>query len=167
MPDLRNYALLALLAVCTVLGLGAWQYKRMYNATNYALKTQSAAIERQNKAAKDEYETLKKDRDALQSERNALAKKLESQGEQDKTKIADDGRRDTAPVVVRYITRYARSCGEGGSGGGAGAVPPGAGDPAVSSGLLAPEAEKLAARDRDDVERLQAAFNNCAAKVSK
>ena len=167
MPDIRNYALIALAILCGVLGLSTWQYKRMYKATDFALTTQNAAIEANNKEAKRQYDILKGERDQLQEWKNQHAAALEKQGENAKSQIADDSIRDTAPVVVRYISRDARGCGNGASGGGTAAAKLGDGNANVSSGVLAPEVEKLIKRDADDIERLQAAFNLCAQKVTQ
>ena len=163
----KNYVIMLLVALLVTTSLATWQYRRMFKATDFALQTQNKAIEDQNHAAEKKYETLKGERDALQNERDVLAGKLEKQGEKAKSALADDSSRDPAPVVVRYISRPARSCGDGGAGAGASAAKPGAGDSAVSSGVLAPEAQELLKRDADNVERLQAAFNLCAEKVTR
>ena len=159
--DLKLWAIVGLSAFCVFLGVSTWSYRTLYKSTDKALQTQNKAIEAQNNQAQEKFKLLKANADRLQGEKNTLAVQLEKDGEKGTVQISADSKRDTAPVVVRYVTRYARSCGGGSSGGPTALAEAGAGPAGEASGILAPEVAELFRRDQDGVEQLQLAFNLC------
>lgn len=168
MPSLKNYALAGLIALCAVLFLGAYEYRRMFKATDFALKTQNEAIKAQNKTAEDTLKRLTTERDALQKTLDTKAAAQEKTDEKGKAAVAADSARDASvPVRVRYVS-VPSGCGGGSPAGGAAApAQDRPGDAGTTSGVLAPAAQKQFGSAVDDIETLQLAYNSCRARVVK
>lgn len=169
MPDfVKNYVMLGMAILIAVLGLAAFEYKRLYKATDFALKTQNAAIESQKKTAKDTMDRLTKERDDAQTALNTRAAAQEKEdGSATKAIATDTARAATAPVRVRYVSVPARCGGGSPADNPAPDAQAGAGDAGAASGVLAPAAAELFKRDQDAIETLQAAFNSCKSTWTK
>lgn len=169
MPDLRNYALMALAALVVVLGMSTWEYRRMFKATDFALALQNNAIKAQNTAA----EQLLKRRTA---ERDALQKKLDdraaAQEKTDGKAVAqigvDDKQQRAAPVRVRVLncTRDAGSGGGRAPGEATAAAGAGAEDAGATSGVLSKAGARRLADALTEVETMSAAYASCRASLS-
>ncbi len=169
MPDfVKNYVMLGLAVLVTVFGLAAFEYKRLYKATDFALKTQNAAIETQKKRAADELKQALAERDAKQAE---LDKRAQAQEKTDDSvvKQVDAARAAdaSAPVRVRYITRYSGGCDPRAGGAAAADAQAGGADAGTATGVLAPAAQGRFDDTVRDIEILQAAFNSCKATWKK
>lgn len=166
MPDIRNYLLLALVALAGVLGLSTWHYRALAKTSGLALQVQNAAVVATNRTAAQLLEQRTKERDAKQAE---LDKRHQAQEKTDATAVtkiaADDHRQRSAPVVVR-VRDCARDAG-GGGGGAAGAAATGtdagAADAGSSSGLLSEAGARRLADALKEIESLGAAFASCKA----
>ena len=166
MPDLRNYLLLALVALAGVLGLSTWHYRGQAKTAGLALQVQNAAVVATNRAAAQLLEQRTEELDALQSQLNARAAAQEKTDATAVTKIAaDDRRQRSAPVVVRV-----RDCASdaGGSGrGAAGAAAAGtdarAADAGTASGVLSEAGAGRLADALTAIERMGAAYASCKA----
>lgn len=161
MPDIRNYLLLALLVACVVLGLGAWHYKTRAAAVSFALDTQNKAINQQKQTAKLELDAAKKRVADLEEKLKQGVSNQDKQDEKTLSEITISGQRDVAPVSVRYITRYARSCDPRTEGPTATDAKAGGADTREATGVLGPAAERSFKSAIAEVKTLQAAFNSC------
>lgn len=157
----KNYALIGMAAAIAALSLSTWEYRRVFKATDFALKTQNTAIENQNNAAQQKLKELTAERNALQKEKNDRAEAQEKTDAKGSAKIIADDRAHTAPVSVRYITRYARSCGNSSPGEGTRPAADSGGNAEAPSGVLAPEADRRFKLSISEIEKLQLAFNSC------
>lgn len=164
LTDLRAILIYILAALVLVLGLSTWQYRRMFKATDFALTTQNAAIDRQNKAADDLLKKRTAERDALQTQLNTRAAAQEKTDEKAVGQIAaDDVRQRAAPVRVR-VHNCARDAGSGSGGapgGAAAAAGPRAEDAGAASGVLSKAAARRFADAVKEVETMSAAFASC------
>ncbi|QRF60262.1 hypothetical protein [Variovorax paradoxus] len=168
MPDLRNYLLLALVALAGVLGLSTWHYRGQAKTAGLALQVQNAAVVATNRAAAQLLEQRTKERDAKQA---ALDKRHQAQEKTDATAVtkiaADDRRQRSAPVVVR-VRDCARDAGGGGGGapgGAATAAETGAGDATAASGLLSEAGARRLADALTEIETMSAAYASCRTRV--
>lgn len=168
MPDLRNYLLLALVALAGVLGLSTWHYRAMANTSGLALQVQNAAVVATNAAAARLLEQRTKERDALQSQLNARAAAQEKTDAKAVTQIAaDDRRQRSAPVVVRVrdCTRDAGSGGGGTAGAAAAGTEAGAADAGTASGVLSEVGAGRLADALTAIEKGAAAYASCKADL--
>jgi len=164
MPDLRNYALVALAVLAFVLGLSTWGYRTQAKASSFALKTQDAAIRAQNKTAADLLKQRTAERDALQTQLNTRAAAQEKTDEKAVAQLdADDKRQRAARIVVRVrdCTRDAGSGGGGAAGGAAATTEAGAGDASAASGVLSNAGARRLADALTEVETMSAAYASC------
>lgn len=169
MPDLiKNYVMLGLGVLVVVFGLAAFEYKRLYKATDLALQTQNKAIDAQNKRADAELKQAKAERDAKQAE---LDKRAQAQEKTDDSvvKQVDAARAAdaSAPVRVRYITRYSGSCDPRPGSAAAADAQAGGADAGTTTGVLAPAAQGRFDDTVRDIEILQAAYNSCRSTGKK
>ncbi|MGJ3704661.1 hypothetical protein [Variovorax sp. AFSI2.2] len=168
LPDLRNWALLALSVLVVALGLSTWQYKRMYAATDFALAVQNNAIKAQNKVAEQLLAKRTIERDALQKK---LEERAAAQGKTDEKAVAqigaDDKQQRAAPVRVRVhdCTRDAGSGGGRAPGEAAAAAGAGAEDTGAASGVLSKEGARRLADALTEVETMSAAYASCRAEL--
>ncbi len=166
MPDLRNYLLLALVALAGVLGLSTWHYRALAKTSGLALQVQNAAVVATNRAATQLLEQRTKERDAKQAE---LDKRHQAQEKTDATAVtqiaADDRRQRAAPVVVR-VQHCTSDAGSGG-GGAPGATAPGpdagAADTGAASGVLSEAGSRRLADALTEVETMSGAYASCRA----
>lgn len=153
-----------LAALVVVLGLSTCSYRRMFKATDYALTTQNAAIERNNRAAKDLLNARTAERDALQAKLNERAAAQEKTDGKAVTQIAaDDHLQRSAPVRVRVrdCARDAGSSGGGAPGQAAPAAEAGAGDAGPASGVLSEAGARRLADALTEIETMSAAYASC------
>ena len=165
-PDLRNYALMALALLVVVLGLSTWEYRRMFKATDFALALQNNAIKAQNTAAEQLLKKRTAERDALQKKLDERAAAQEKTDEKAVGQInADDKQQRAVPVRVRVLNYTCDAGSRGGGAPGEATATAGAGaeDAGAAGGVLAKEADELIKRDINAIETLQAAFNSCKA----
>ena len=166
LTDLKAITIYVLALLALVLGLSTWSYRRMFKATDYALTTQNAAIERNNNVARDLLATRTTERDALQAKLNERAA---AQGKTDEKAVrqiaADDRLQRSAPVRVR-VRECARDAGSGGGGAPGQAAPAaeaGAGHAGPTSGVLSEAGARRLASALTEVETMSAAFASCKA----
>lgn len=166
-PSLRNYIILALGAALVVAGLAAWQYRRMYRATDFALDVQNAALKTQRAEAERTLKAETERADQLQAALEASAR-IAQENERDFNKSLAAARKLAAAEPPYRVRVVAGSCGAGDSGaGGKGAPVAGGGGDAsrATTGLLDPA---VSARIRGvvfEVEELQRDFNTCQTRL--
>jgi len=168
MPDLRNYLLLALVALAGVLGLSTWHYRGQAKTAGLALQVQNAAVVATNRVAAQLLEQRTKERDAKQAELDKRHQAQEKTDEKAVTQIAaDDRRQRAAPVVVRMrdCARDARGSGRSPASGPATAAEAGAGDTTASSGLLSEAGAGRLASALTEIETMSAAYSSCRAAL--
>ena len=160
--SVKSWGLLALAALCVALSLSTCEYKRQFEATDFALTKKNEAIKEQNDeaarqlaAATAKFEQSEKDRKAAEEAQRNANGAMEKQ--------LADLRRSTAdqPVRVRCTPSPSRPSGDNAVPKATGAQPAGDADVPVSAGVLDPAAAQLFARDADAIEHLQLAFNAC------
>lgn len=164
MPDLRNYLMLALVALAGVLGLSTWHYRALAKTSGLALQVQNAAVVATNTGAARLLEQRTRERDALQSQLNARAAAQENTDATAVTKIAaDDRRQRSAPVVVRvqHCTRDAGGGGRGAAGAAAAGTNPGAANAGAASGFLSEAGAGRLADALTEIEKVSAAYASC------
>lgn len=164
LTDLKAITIYVLALLVLLLGLSTWSYRRMFRATDYALTTQNAAIERNNKTARDLLTIRTAERDAIQAKLNERATAQGKTDEKVVTRIAADDRlQRSAPVRVR-VRDCARDAG-GGSGGAAGqaatAAEAGTGDVDPAGGLLSEAGARRLADALTEIEMMSAAYASC------
>lgn len=168
MPDLRNYALMALAVLAFVLGLSTWSYRTQAKASSFALATQNKAIEMQNEAANRRLIHLTNERDAKQAELDRRAAAQEKTNEKAVAQIGvDDKRQRAAPVRVRVLncTGDAGSGGGGAPGEATAAAGAGAEDAGAASGVLSKAGARRLADALTEIETLSAAYSSCRLKL--
>lgn len=168
MPDLRNYLLLALVALAGVLGLSTWHYRALAKTSGLALQVQNAAVVATNRTAAQLLEQRTKERDALQAKINARADAQEKTDATAVTQIAaDDRRQRAAPVVVRVrdCTRHAGGGSGDAPGGAATAAEAGSGDAGPARGLLSEAGAGRLADTLIAIETMSAAYSSCRATL--
>lgn len=168
LTDLKAIAIYLLAALVVVLGLTAWQYKRMYKATDLALSIQNTAILAQNLAAQQKLKDRTAERDALQEKLDARAKAQGKTDEQAVDKIASDDKLQRAAPVRVSVHNCTRDAGSGGGRpAGDAARPAGARaeDTGSASGVLPEENSRRLADALTEVETLSAAFSSCRATL--
>ncbi|WP_398493351.1 hypothetical protein [Variovorax sp.] len=168
MPDIRNYALLALTVLAGVLGLSTWHYHSLAKTSGLALQVQNAAVVATNTAAARLLEQRMKERDAKQAE---LDKRHQAQEKTDATAVtqiaADDRRQRSAPVVVRVrdCTRDAGGSSGGAAGAAAAGTDAGAADAGTASGVLSEAGAGRLADALTAIEKGAAAYASCKADL--
>jgi hypothetical protein len=167
MYDFRTWLIFGLSILCVVLGISTYSYRTTSKANASALKTLEGQVERTNKEASDRYALLEEKSKDQERQLKERAKADGIQDAKDKTTIADDTKRDTAPVSVRYVTRDTGRCSRGTPSQAAPNSGDRPGDAGEASGVLAAKAEELTRRDRDAVESLQLAFNRCKVRLKE
>lgn len=166
--SVKNYIILALLALCTVLGLSTWQYRRMNAATAYALETQNAAIVSQKANAQNLLATLTERAERAEKELKDRADAQEKVDALAKDTIArDDARQRAAPVSVRYVTRGCGPSGGGTSGEAPAAAKSGDDHLPTAIGVLPPAGARRLADALTEVETLNAAYASCRTALLK
>ncbi|WP_027729958.1 hypothetical protein ABL850_15520 [Variovorax paradoxus] len=167
-PDLRNYALMALALLVVVLGLSTWEYRRMFKATDFALALQNNAIKAQNTAAEQLLKKRTTERDALQMKLDERAAAQEKTDEKAVAQIgADDKQQRAAPVRVRVLncTRDAGSSGGRAPGEATAAAGAGAEDSGAASGVLSKAGARRLADALTEIEMMSAAYSSCRANL--
>lgn len=155
LDKLEEIAIVVLCILCIVLGLAAFEYKRLYKATDLALTVQNQAIEAQKKQAAAE----------LAADTKQVQAQATTQKATDEIAIKQIAAvaTPTAPVRVRYVSVPTGCSGPSPKASGAG---PGAADTGTTSGVLAPAAQLQFDGAVTAVETLQAAFNSCKATLT-
>lgn len=161
-----KYALILLAAALVATGLTAWQYRRMFLASDFALTTQNEAIKQQSLQAKRLLDALTADRDAKQAELN---KRAAAQEKTDAQRVTDirAAERDPAPIRVRVEPSPCRASGGGAAGRPAPAAKAGPGDFRPSYGLLPKETAGRLAAVISEIEIMSAAYASCRATLVK
>jgi hypothetical protein len=166
MPDIRNYLLLALVALAGVLGLSTCHYRVLAKTSGLALQVQNAVVVATNTAAARLLEQRTRERDARQAELDKRRQAQEKTDEDAVAKIAaDDRRQRAAPVVVRV--QHCTSDAGSGSGSAAGATAAGAdagaADAGSASGVLSEAGAGRLADALTAIETMGAAYASCKA----
>lgn len=166
LTDLKAILIYILAALVLVLGMSTWQYRRMFKATDFALTTQNAAIERLNNTADRLLKQRTAERDALQKKLDERAAAQEKTDEKAVDQIAaDDKRQRVAPVRVRVhdCARDARPSGGGAPSDVASTTKAGAGDASEASGVLPEAGARRLADALTEIEKMSAAYGSCRA----
>lgn len=166
MDVLKNYALLALAALCVVLGLSTCEYRRQFKSASTALAMLNGAVERQKKEADDLLKQRTAERDERQRQLDLATDKIKTDGAAYEKALADLRQQLTDRPTVYRVRLVPGSCGAGG-GGAQGAAAPGtaggAQPPAATTGVLDPEVGRRLDALKLDMEELQKDFNTCRA----
>jgi len=166
MPDIRNYALLALAVLAGVLGLSTWHYRGQARTAGLALQVQNAAVVATNRAAAQLLEQRTRERDAKQAELDKRHQAQEKTDEKAVTQIAaDDRHQRSTPVVVRVrdCTRDAGGSGRSTAGAAAAGADAGAADAGTASGVLSEAGAGRLADALTEIEKVSAAYASCKA----